>query len=280
MDYRKTKSNWMRPSLNPMGPNVASAGRDYHPRAPWGQQSEELVEDFEASLRAMDADVKPPWEHEDYELQLREAERRKAEGYRFHSLFEVPPLTAQKAKQIADYKINPPFRCAYNEVHEPLKTAKKLVAEKNELTRKPWTYGQLPVAAPPSRRAGPSTAPTALWEVPHGDQASQGETVLAASGDPVLDSLRRQLLQRGAAGIAGLARKFRIFDDNNDRKLDMNEFCKGMKECEIIDLSDKAIQHLFRYFGSNRCLAVHSSFTHQPLPLCDCRSRRLRVNKF
>ncbi len=36
----------------------------------------------------------------------------------------------------------------------------------------------------------------------------------------------------------------------NSGSLDQIEFEKAMKECDIIDLSKKAISHLFRYFGS------------------------------
>jgi hypothetical protein len=38
-------------------------------------------------------------------------------------------------------------------------------------------------------------------------------------------------------------------DDDQSGTLDMQEFVKGMKECKIADLSEKAIKHLFRYFG-------------------------------
>ena len=38
-------------------------------------------------------------------------------------------------------------------------------------------------------------------------------------------------------------------DDKNSGTLDMAEFVKAMKECNIADLSHKAVTHLFRYFG-------------------------------
>jgi Ca2+-binding EF-hand superfamily protein len=40
-------------------------------------------------------------------------------------------------------------------------------------------------------------------------------------------------------------------DDDNSGSLDMPEFCKAMKECEIADMSKKAMEHLFRYFDSD-----------------------------
>ncbi len=57
--------------------------------------------------------------------------------------------------------------------------------------------------------------------------------------------------QRGAGGVIGLAKKFKIMDDNSNGTLDINEFKKAMKECKISDISDKAIAHLFRYFDKD-----------------------------
>ena len=34
-------------------------------------------------------------------------------------------------------------------------------------------------------------------------------------------------------------------------QLDMAEFTKGMQELQICDLTPKALQHLFRYFGKS-----------------------------
>jgi Ca2+-binding EF-hand superfamily protein len=49
----------------------------------------------------------------------------------------------------------------------------------------------------------------------------------------------------------GLAKKFKIMDDNDNGTLDINEFKKAMKECKISDISDKALAHLFRYFDKD-----------------------------
>jgi hypothetical protein len=249
VDHRKAKSNWSRPSLNPMCPRNSEKRTDYRTRAPWEQQNEELIEEFEKNLRLMDADVKSPWDDQMYEMKVRELEKKKVADYKFDSLFDVPQMSKQKAKQIAEYQINPPFQCSFNEAKEELKPAKKLNPEKNPITRKPWTYGELP---PPTATKKIFERPaTALWDPPRGDQSEGPKDMFIESGDPVLDSLRTQLRQRGAAGIAGLSRKFRIMDDSGDGKLDMSEFCKGMKECQVADLSEKAVKHLFRYFGKS-----------------------------
>jgi len=80
---------------------------------------------------------------------------------------------------------------------------------------------------------------------------TKAPVTIESSGDPVLDSLRLQLKQRGASGIIGLAKKFKIMDDNDNGTLDIDEFKKAMKECKISDISDKALAHLFRYFDKD-----------------------------
>eukprot|EP01031_Cornospumella_fuschlensis_P028030 gene28030-33848_t len=243
--YKKTKANWNRPSLNPMRPHSAQQNATYRTRAPWDMQSKELIDEFDQNLQILDADVKKPWDHEAYELDIRDKELRKAADYKFESLWETPPLTSKQLKQIEEYKFDPPFRCAFNGREEPQKSAKKLNPEKKPITRKPWTYGELPPQ--PATKKIFDRPSTALWEVPRGDQGA-AEEQFVTSGDPVLDTLRLQLKKSGASGIAGLSKKFRIMDDSGDGKLDMNEFVKGMKECKIADLTDKAMKHLFRYF--------------------------------
>ena len=56
---------------------------------------------------------------------------------------------------------------------------------------------------------------------------------------------------QGANGILGLARKFRIMDDDESGTLDITEFGKAMRECSICDLSKKGIDHLFHYFDTD-----------------------------
>ena len=41
---------------------------------------------------------------------------------------------------------------------------------------------------------------------------------MESSGDPILDNLRMQLKKHGANGILGLARKFKIMDDDKVRQ--------------------------------------------------------------
>ena len=44
------------------------------------------------------------------------------------------------------------------------------------------------------------------------------------------ERLQKKLIARGARGIIGLGKSFRIMDDNNSRSLDVNEFTKAMRD--------------------------------------------------
>ncbi len=216
MSYKKTKPTWMSP---PDSSNNNSKSDGYSVKSPWEKRGNEAIEEFERNLNAAE--------------------------YEYHSMFEVPPLSAEKQAQIDNYSMNPPFRTSYNIVEEDKKTAKKLAPGKNPPTRQPWTYGSLPADPVPMKIM--EKPPTALWTV--APDPNKKKDVMESSGDPILDSLRLQLKSRGASGFAGLARKFKIMDDDGSGTLSLDEFRKGMRECEVVDLSDKAVCHLFRYFG-------------------------------
>ena len=51
-----------------------------------------------------------------------------------------------------------------------------------------------------------------------------------ASGEDLLQRLRDKLKSRGARGIIGLSKQFRIMDDNHSMSLDKFEFSKAMSD--------------------------------------------------
>jgi hypothetical protein len=227
MEYRKTKPTWM----SPKDPDWNKGGT-YPVKSPWDKRGDEAIQEFERSLNTTE--------------------------YEYHSMFEVPKLSAAKQQQIDDYTMNPPFRTSYNIVEEPLKTQRKLAPGKNPPTRQPWTYGSLPSDPVPMKIH--EKPPTALWTVDPRD--AKKKEVIESSGDPILDSLRAQLRSHGASGIAGLARKFKIMDDDGSGFLSLDEFRKGMRECEVCELSDKSVCHLFRYFGEFYVFLNYFLYSH------------------
>ena len=67
----------------------------------------------------------------------------------------------------------------------------------------------------------------------------------------MLERLRAKLATRGARGIIGLGKQFRIMDDNNSRSLDLYEFTKALKDY-MLGFSDSEIRGLFAYFDLDR----------------------------
>ncbi|XP_053318325.1 calcyphosin [Spea bombifrons] len=67
--------------------------------------------------------------------------------------------------------------------------------------------------------------------------------------DPV-EKLRLQCLARGASGIKGLGRAFRIMDDNRSNGLDLEELSKGLQTYGLF-LQPEEVQEIFQRFDTN-----------------------------
>ena len=74
-------------------------------------------------------------------------------------------------------------------------------------------------------------------------------------GEAVIQKLRDKLSARGGRGIIGLARQFKIMDDDNSRELDQQEFSKALRDFRV-ELSPNETQTLFRYVDRNRSGAI------------------------
>ena len=72
-----------------------------------------------------------------------------------------------------------------------------------------------------------------------------------ASGEDLLQRLRDKLKTRGARGIIGLAKQFRIMDDNHSMSLDKFEFSKAMSDY-MLGFSEGEVQTLFAHFDFDR----------------------------
>jgi Ca2+-binding EF-hand superfamily protein len=65
-----------------------------------------------------------------------------------------------------------------------------------------------------------------------------------------METLRAELFKRGATGIAGLARKFRIVDKDGSGQLDYAEFKLCMKECQL-KFPEDDMQTMFKFFDED-----------------------------
>lgn len=76
------------------------------------------------------------------------------------------------------------------------------------------------------------------------------ETDGESSVDPLIDKVRKTMAKRGATGILGMARLFRIMDDDDSKTLSMPEFKKAMRDSSLV-LQDKELAYLFKLFDTD-----------------------------
>jgi len=84
----------------------------------------------------------------------------------------------------------------------------------------------------------------------YGQGVGYKQGVSSANSSELLNKLKTKLASRGARGLIGMGKQFRIMDDNNSRSLDMQEFTKAMKEC-MLGFSDQDIKTLYSAFDRN-----------------------------
>mmetsp|Transcript_12079 Transcript_12079/g.19501 ORF Transcript_12079/g.19501 Transcript_12079/m.19501 type:complete len:351 (-) Transcript_12079:338-1390(-) len=71
----------------------------------------------------------------------------------------------------------------------------------------------------------------------------------------IIDKLKVELAKRGAEGIAGLGRNFRINDKDKSRSLDFNEFSRVLSDCKLGLSADEA-KALFAHFDHSKDKSV------------------------
>jgi hypothetical protein len=106
---------------------------------------------------------------------------------------------------------------------------------------------------------------------------ARGRSVAAASegagaSSSIVDKVQDIIRKRGANGISGLARSFRIIDDDGSKGLSMYEFKKAMKDYGT-GLTDAEIRTLFQQFDTDGS-GTYSCFRLRPC----LRMTHIRLN--
>lgn len=84
--------------------------------------------------------------------------------------------------------------------------------------------------------------------MPSSSQGSRAGTTAAAQGpEQLAESLKNKLASRGSRGIIGLARQFKIMDDDNSKTLNKAEFNKAMSDFGL-GFTNAQMSTLFDYF--------------------------------
>jgi len=98
--------------------------------------------------------------------------------------------------------------------------------------------------------------------------------------DPI-EKLRAQCLARGASGIKGLGRAFRIVDDDNSKSLEYNEFKKGMENYGVYLDSEQEYRNVFEKFDADGSGSVDfEEFLRNLRPPMNNRRRKLVAMAF
>lgn len=85
---------------------------------------------------------------------------------------------------------------------------------------------------------------------PYGYDSNSIDNDLSSTEDPLIAKVRATLAKRGATGVLGMARLFRIMDDDDSKSLSMTEFKKAMRDSSLV-LQDAELTYLFKLFDTD-----------------------------
>ena len=254
--FRRPRAPWEAPSLTSQDLRDdyerQEAARNHRVRTLWDPPSaDDLAAALDKELAArVDYKYTTPWQRDVSTENVAPEDAVNAADAAppravYKSLWAEEEMSEARKQQLANYKMETPFSTDADDAQGASSGVVK-PAQHYTPTVAPYLQGALPApaTAPPSH----PQPPTSLWTISESDLPKKPE--LESSGDPILDQLRLQLRNSGADGICGLARKFRIMDDDGSGTLNMEEFRKAMKECRL-NLTERQLKHLFSYFDKD-----------------------------
>ena len=255
LQYVRTKAPWEAHSMTSASlredEEMRRLARNVCVKPLWAPPSEaDLNAQFERELAAQEYKFATPWDQvrPGDNVQKMEAEAKafddRNRNYKYQAMWAEPEMTASRLEQLACYTLNAPFE---REGDEPERDAawekrkEKLAAMPRTIA--PWKYGQEPSI--PIREK--KSKDTSLWD--NLEPSAKKQSGMPSSGDPVLDTVRDKLLERGNS-ILGMAKRFKIMDDDRSGSLDFTEFRKGLKECQV-GITEMQIKHIFKLFDKD-----------------------------
>lgn len=102
-------------------------------------------------------------------------------------------------------------------------------------------------------------APQNFWTIELAKDEAQAAPVEAPpryDGAQMIQDIKDTLKSRGAMAIRGVARVFKILDDNRNRQLDKNELMWGLKDFDI-HLSEEQVDVLIKHFDKDNSGTVN-----------------------
>ena len=75
---------------------------------------------------------------------------------------------------------------------------------------------------------------------------------MLATPEELLARLKEKLKQRGAKGVLGLQRIFKIIDDDGSKAISFSEFKKALRDFDVGQLQEEEAIMLFNMFDRNR----------------------------
>jgi Ca2+-binding EF-hand superfamily protein len=82
------------------------------------------------------------------------------------------------------------------------------------------------------------------------EKASINTKTPSTSGNDPIEKVKLTLAARGSNGILGMARLFRIMDDDDSKTLSITEFKKAMRDCSLM-LQESELNYLFTLFDGD-----------------------------
>jgi Ca2+-binding EF-hand superfamily protein len=102
----------------------------------------------------------------------------------------------------------------------------------------------------------------------------------ASKSNSAIEKFRSKLLERGTRGIIGISRQFKIFDDDNSKTIDFEEFRKALKDFRV-DLTPNEVKVVFGAFDRDGSGSVdYDEFLRQVRGEMNERRKKIALQAF